>query len=175
MAASIHQISASRGGVPKRPLPQAEVNDRGITVDDQRDKMHHGSPDQALCLYALELIEELQESGHPIFPGSTGENITTQGLDWRKVLPGAFLKLGDDVVIEITDFANPCMTITQSFADGDFNRINRAVAPANSRVYARIIGGGLISPGDTIELVDEETADRVARAKIKTFRWPQDF
>ena len=174
MAASIHQISASRGGVPKRPLPQAEVNDRGITVDQQRDKMHHGSPDQALCLFALELIEELQEAGHPIFPGSTGENITTSGLDWKKVRPGAFLRLGSDVVIEITDYATPCMTITGSFADGDFNRINH-LSDGASRVYARILGGGLISPGDRIELVDEETADRATRAKIKTFRWPQDF
>ncbi len=174
MKACIHQINASRGGVPKRSLSQAEVNDRGISVDEQRDKMHHGSPDQALCLYSLELIEELQQAGHPIFPGSTGENITTRGLEWGTVRPGAFLKLGAEVVIELTEYATPCMTISGSFADGDFNRINHLVDGA-SRSYARIIDGGIIVPGDPVELIDEETADRVARAKIKSFRWPQDF
>ena len=60
MSAVIHQINASRGGVPKLPLPSADVGLRGITVDVQRDKLAHGSPDQALCLFALEIIERLQ-------------------------------------------------------------------------------------------------------------------
>ena len=48
MKACIHQINASRGGVPKRALSQAEVNDRGISVDElleqelPTDRLHAG-------------------------------------------------------------------------------------------------------------------------------------
>ena len=175
MSAVIHQINASRGGVPKLPLPSADVGPRGITVDVQRDKRAHGSPDQALCLFALEVIERLQAEGNPISPGSTGENITVSGLDWTTVRPGARIRLGDDVLIEITDYAGPCKTITRSFADTDFNRINHALHPDESRVYAKVIAPGTIRPADRVELIPEETADRVARREIRSFRWPQDF
>jgi MOSC domain-containing protein YiiM len=113
MRGTIHQLTASRGGVPKRPLDRADVGERGITVDSQADKRHHGSPDQALCLYALEMIETLQAEGHPIYPGSTGENVTLRGLPWDDVRPGMRLRLGRDCLIEITDYASPCKTRRQ--------------------------------------------------------------
>ncbi len=175
MQGTIHQINASQGGVPKLPLPEATVGPRGITVDDQRDKRHHGSPEQALCLYSLENIQALQAGGHPIEPGSTGENVTTQGIDWSRVRPGARMRLGRDLLIEITDYATPCRTITASFADGDFNRINHQVAPDASRIYAKVLQEGIIRPGDSVELLEEETAERVARRQVRSYRWPQDF
>ena len=175
MLGTIHQINASSGGVPKLPLAEATVGPRGITVDDQWDKRHHGSPEQALCLFALEVIEALQVEGHGIYPGSTGENITTKGIEWASVRPGARMRFGDEVLIEVTDYASPCKTITSSFLDGDFNRINHQVAPDASRIYAKVLEVGVIRPGDRVELLEEETAERVARREVRSYRWPQDF
>ncbi|MBP8251701.1 MAG: hypothetical protein KAX40_05015, partial [Herpetosiphon sp.] len=78
--ATIFQINMSKGGVPKTPIHEAQVNELGIVGDVQKDKRYHGGPNRALCLFALELIQQLQAEGHPIYSGSTGENITTQGL-----------------------------------------------------------------------------------------------
>ncbi len=72
----VHQISVSDGGVPKLPVLEATVSDKGVDGDRQRNLKFHGGPDRAVCLYSLELIERLQDEGHPIDPGSSGENLT---------------------------------------------------------------------------------------------------
>lgn len=175
MRGTIHQLNASRGGVPKLPLEHAEVGERGITADSQADKRHHGSPDQALCLYALEVIESLQAEGHPIYPGSTGENVTLAGVAWADLRPGARLRLGRDCLIEVTGYASPCKTITASFSDGDFNRINQQVYPGASRLYAKVIAGGGLVPGDPVMVLEETSAARLERRTVPAFRWPRDF
>jgi MOSC domain-containing protein YiiM len=83
----IHQISLSGGGVPKLPVNR-RGGPRGVVGDDQADKRHHGHPEQALCVWSLEVIEALRDEGHPIEPGFAGENITVAGLDWTLVVPG---------------------------------------------------------------------------------------
>ena len=79
----VHQISVSDGGVPKRPVFEARVTAQGVAGDRQRNVKVHGGPDRAVCLYSLELIEALKQEGHPIAPGSSGENFTLAGLDWN--------------------------------------------------------------------------------------------
>lgn len=161
--ATIHRVNASGGGVPKLPLPGAEVTEFGITGDGHNEPRVHGGPMRALCLFPLELIEELRAAGHPIQPGGVGENVTTSGLDWSSVTPGARLRLGGDVLIEVTAFTDPCKTIARNFADGDFNRINQRVAPGRSRVYAQVLTPGDIRPGDPITM--EETTGGVMPSK----------
>ena len=90
------------GGVPKRPLRRGEVDVFGLRGDAHNDTVHHGGVEKAISLYSLELILALQAEGHPIYPGSTGENVTIAGLDWSRVVAGARLWLGDGVEIEIT-------------------------------------------------------------------------
>lgn len=153
MSGYIYQLNVSDGGVPKLPIEQAEVTVNGLAGDRQRDTVNHGGPERALCIFALESIEAMQADGHPIGPGSTGENITTRGLDWTTVVPGVQVRIGDDVVIEVTKYTTPCRFIAGSFSDGDFNRMNVKLHPANSRVYARILSPGLIRRGDRIEVL----------------------
>lgn len=151
--ARVHQINTSKGGVPKLPIESAVVGERGIVGDEQADKVHHGSPEQALCLFSLEVIERLQAEGHPITPGSAGENVTVTGLDWSQVVPGRTMLLGP-VRIEITHFATPCSKNAQWFSDGRYTRIHTNKHPGESRVYARVIEGGPLITGDLVELVD---------------------
>ena len=159
--AHIFQISTSQGGVPKRGVHEAEVDLNGITIDDQADKKHHGGPLQNLCLLRMETILELQREGHPIFPGSVGENITTIGLDASEMVPGVQLVLGESVRIELTDYATPCKTIAASFHDRNSNRINSKKYAEASRIYARVITGGTIRTGDTIRLLTQENPDEL--------------
>lgn len=154
MHARIFQINTSRGGVPKRAVATAEIDVEGITIDKQRDRRHHGGPERALALFALETILELQQEGHPIFPGSTGENITTVGIDQASLVPGVRLQLGDTVVVEVMSYCSPCKTIIDSFSGGDFNRISQKLHPGQSRVYVRVIQTGDIRVGDGIRLIE---------------------
>ena len=150
--AHIHQISTSNGGVPKLPIDAAVVDGSGLVGDEQEDKVHHGSPDQALCLFSLEVIEQLQSEGHPIEPGSAGENITVSGLDWGDVTPGKRLRMGS-VEVQLTSYTEPCAKNAQWFKDGEFGRMKQSRHPGESRVYAKVLNGGPIAPGDTVELV----------------------
>lgn len=152
----IVQISVSNGGVPKLAVDQAIVGERGITTDWQHDRLHHGGAERALCLYAIEHIQALRAEGHPVAPGTAGENITTAGIDFADVHPGTRLRLGPEVEIEITSYTAPCRTIAESFAGGDFTRISQKVHPGWSRVYARVVAGGSIRAGDPIVLLSPD-------------------
>jgi MOSC domain-containing protein YiiM len=151
-AGRIFQINISDGGVPKTARHQAEVNALGLADDSHANPDLHGGLEAALCLYSLELIQALQSEGHPIFAGSAGENLTLSGLDWQVLVPGARLRLGENVLVEVTRYTSPCKTITASFASGDFNRISQKKFPGWSRVYVRVLQTGNIRTGDPVRL-----------------------
>lgn len=154
MEGYIFQLNCSDGGVPKFSVGSAELTETGLIGDRQAHLKIHGGPERALCLYALENIERLQDEGHPIFAGSIGENVTVAGLDWEKLGPGMRLALGDEVVVEITSYAGPCLTIAGSFADGKFKRISQKVHPGESRLYARVIQTGRLEAGQKVRVLN---------------------
>lgn len=145
-------INVSNGGVPKSPVADAKVSLLGLLNDAQNDTKGHGGPERAVCVYALERIRALQSEGHPIDVGTAGENVTVEGIDWGLVAPGARLRLGDEVVLEVSAFTTPCKTIRDSFIDGTFVRISEKLYPGWSRVYTRVLSEGEIRSGDAVEL-----------------------
>ena len=151
---TIVQVSVSKGGVPKLPVLEAEVGENGIVGDGHNEPEIHGGPERAVCLFAVERIEALVAEGHPIGPGSTGENITTRGIDWERVTPGSRLRIGADILLEITRYTTPCTTIRGSFKDRDSNRIHHNLHPGWSRAYAKVLQPGTLRPGDAVELLE---------------------
>lgn len=168
---TIVQLNVSNGGVPKLPIAEGVITPHGVQGDRQADRRAHGGPRRAVCLYPLELIETLAAEGHDVAPGHFGENVTTAGLDWKLVLPGSRLRLGDDVLLEITEYTTPCWKQAQWFTDGDFSRLSAGAHPGQARVYAKVIEGGVVEPGDAIELLDETLDDRLERQRIPAIRW----
>ncbi len=148
----IFQINASNGGVPKLSRKLGEVTFNGLTGDNQANLDVHGGPERALCLYSLERILALQAEGHPIFPGSAGENLTLAGLDWSLVNPGTRLQLGADVLVQVTRYTSPCNTISGSFLKNDYSRISQKVFPSWSRVYAQVLQPGTIQVSDAVRI-----------------------
>lgn len=153
MTARIHQLSRSSGGVPKLPIAEGLLHVGGLADDWQTDRKHHGGPDRAVCLFPLELIDTLRAEGHPITPGAIGENITTSGLDWAQVVPGARLQLGESALLEIVSYAAPCRTIREAFRDHEFMRVSEKTHPGSARAYARVLREGTVRSGDPITLV----------------------
>jgi len=149
---SVAAINVSGGGVPKRRVSGARVSRSGLENDAQDDKKHHGGPERAVCLYSLERIRSLQTEGHPIDIGTAGENVTIEGIDWDRIAPGATIKIGDEVLLEVASFTNPCKTIRASFIEGEFIRIGQRLHPGWSRVYARVIREGQVRFGDPVEV-----------------------
>jgi MOSC domain-containing protein YiiM len=152
-SARIAQISRSGGGVPKRAIASARVTALGLDGDVQLKRKLHGGPERALCLFSLERIRALQAEGHPIQPGSIGENLTLEGLDWSRVAPRTSLRLGTEVVIQITAYTAPCANITGSFRDRDYSRVSQRLDPGDSRVYARVLRERELATGDPAQIL----------------------
>jgi MOSC domain-containing protein YiiM len=155
MTGTLASINVSNGGVPKQARPSAVIGTEGVEGDRQRDRRYHGGPERAVSLYSLERLQALQAEGHPIAPGSTGENLTIAGLDWDEVRPGGRLAVGD-VLLEVTRPAHPCKTIVGSFRNGDFSRLSEKVHPGWSRYYARVLRGGTVHVGEPVLLSPAE-------------------
>lgn len=148
----IVQINSSGGGVPKLPVEgPVHVGIRGLDGDTQKARVHHGRPWQALCLWSNDVIEALQQEGHPIQAGSAGENVTIGGLDWSLLRAGAIVELGS-VVCRVTADSLPCAKNNQWFADGDSNRIDHATHPGWSRWYAEVLVPGTVKAGDPVRV-----------------------
>jgi MOSC domain-containing protein YiiM len=156
-AGRIVQLSVSRGGVPKRAVPEARVGLLGLE-GDTHDYRHHGGPERAVCLFPQELIRTLAAEGHAIAPGVIGENVTTEGLDWSLVVPGAHLQLGDQVLLRVTRYTSPCTKIATVFTGGDHGRVSQKLHPGVSRVYASVLVEGVVRVGDVVRLVGAREA-----------------
>lgn len=147
----VASINVSSGGVPKLGVAEVLVSTYGLDGDHQNDLRLHGGPDRAVSLYSLDLINALRAEGHPISPGTAGENLTISGLDWSSLAAGRELLVGP-VRLRITGYAAPCENIEDSFLDGNFVRISQKAHPGWSRFYCRVLSGGVIRLSDLVLL-----------------------
>ena len=148
----LHSINVSDGGVPKLARASCIVRAGGLEGDRQRDLENHGGPERAVSLYSLELIQALQFEGHPIAPGTIGENLTLSGLPWGEMTPAARLEVGE-VTLQLTQHAAPCQNIAGSFCDGRVVRVSQKRHPGWSRFYARVLREGSVRVGDPVRVI----------------------
>jgi len=161
MTGSIVQINVSPGGIPKRPIAEATVTPDGILGDSWAHPQIHGGPDQALLLIASEAIAELVAQGFPLYPGALGENLTTLGLDRRRMRVGQRYRAGA-VTLELTRLRAPCATLLvhgPGIQRAVYDPQVHAGDPSSPRwglagFYARVLNSGIVRPRDIISLVD---------------------
>jgi MOSC domain-containing protein YiiM/SAM-dependent methyltransferase len=148
-------VNTSPGGVPKHPIARGRVHWRGLQGDaHSQPEPIHGTPAQAVCLYAFEAIERVRADGHQAFPGAYGENLTIIGLDWGGLQRGDRLRIGDaGPLLHLTGYATPCATQERWFADGRTGRISARRHPEDARWYASVVEEGDVAPGDEIRLI----------------------
>ena len=106
-------------------------------------------------LVASEVHEGLRSEGFDVPFGGFGENITTRGIELGTLPVGTTLRLGDDVIITLTGFRDPCSQIDK-FQQG----LRAAVSfkpetgPQLFRngVMSVVVRGGTVRVGDTIRV-----------------------
>jgi MOSC domain-containing protein YiiM len=159
------RISMSAGGVPNRAVPAARVTTLGLEGDVQRNQRLHGGPERALCLFSLERIRALQAQGHPISPGSIGENLTVEGLQWSADTPGTILRLGAEVVVQFISYTALCPNIASPFRDRDQARVSQTRCPGQSRVYGRVLNEGELAGSDPAQILSPDEARVAIRSR----------
>tara|TARA_B100000959_G_C14705642_1_gene510667 strand:- start:206 stop:682 length:477 start_codon:yes stop_codon:yes gene_type:complete len=153
MSGSVHSVNISSGGVPKSSVTSASVRKAGVEGDFNifRDS-RGGDPDRAVCIFSLEKIEDLKKEGHPIEVGSTGENITLEGVQWDALREGLRIEVGN-AVLELSEPCAPCSKIGESFVERRFDRIDYEHEKGWSRWLARVVQEGLVSVGDSVNVI----------------------
>ncbi len=144
-------FAAPEGGVPKPSVKTLHIVESGCIGDKQNDTKHHGGPNRAVCLFSHEVLQTLQQEGHSIFPGSVGENILLNGIQWANISIGSQLEF-DQVVLEVTSDAPPCRTIKDSFLNESSKRISVKIEPESTRWYAKVIQAGVVAVGEAVIL-----------------------
>ena len=155
MSAVVHSINIStQGGVPKLPINKAQIKFEGVGGDFNkfRTEKKNSTGTRAVTLFSLEQIEKLKSEGHAIDVGTTGENITIEGVDWPSLEVGARMMIGE-AMIELSEPTAPCSKIGKSFIDGAFSRIDHELELGWSRWSASVIEEGQVEIGSQVILL----------------------
>ena len=162
----IIQVSVSRGGVPKRAIPQVMITSLGLEGDSFAHPNIHGGPNQRVLIIVAEVIDDLVARGFPVFYGALGENLTVRGIDAGALRAGQTWRAGD-ALLELTRIRQPCATLdVYRSADGRpiqdeiYDAAVKQGDPtsplwARSGFYASVRRAGMVSPGAPFELLFE--------------------
>jgi MOSC domain-containing protein YiiM len=108
---------------------------------------HAGSEIRQLSLLAKESIEKIRAKGLDVQYGDFAENLTTEGIDLPALPVGTKLKIGADVLMEVTQIGKVCHDHCHIF-----NTVGDCVMPREG-IFASVIEGGKVEVGDSIEVV----------------------
>ena len=135
-------ISEEKGTI-KKPVPSFELYEEGIKGDAHSGKWH-----RQVSLLAQEDVEHFSSkdaSGRGFAPGEFAENITTMGIDYKKVSVLDKIKIGK-TQLEVTQIGKKC------HGDGCaiYVEVGKCVMP-KSGIFARVLKGGTVNQDDKIE------------------------
>jgi MOSC domain-containing protein YiiM len=114
------------------------------------DRENHAGPDQAVYIYGSADYEWWSTAlGHPLEPGTFGENMTIANLESAKLNIGDRLLI-NDIILEVTAPRIPCRTLAARMGDPQFvKRFKLAERPG---AYCRVISAGTVATGDEVSL-----------------------
>ncbi len=147
---SIVAVNVSdRKGVAKHGVPAGTlVVEHGLAGD-----VHAEGGKRQLSLLALESIDKMRAKGAQVKPGDFAENLTTEGLELDSLPIGTLLKVGPEAILAVTQIGKAChkgCAIRELVGD--------CIMPREG-IFARVIQGGGVKPGDIIEVVHVSGGD----------------
>jgi MOSC domain-containing protein YiiM len=141
----IHAVSVSdRKGVVKHNVPSARLLvEHGLEGD-----AHAEGGIRQVSLLSLQSIDKMVALGARVKPGDFAENLTVDGLEVMTLPVGTRLRVGKDVLLEITQIGKTChkgCAIREQVGD--------CVMPREG-VFARVLAEGVVEVGDTVEVIE---------------------
>lgn len=155
-----------RTGIDKRPVAEIEVfapgprygDGPGVVGDHVGDVQHHGGAHKAVYAFAREELDwwegQLQRG---LSDGTFGENLTTEGLDLERLRLNQRVRVGEDVVLEVSVPRQPCATFAGHLGERGWAR--RFTEHGRCGVYFRVVAPGVVRAGAELELLDPPEHD----------------
>lgn len=114
----------------------------GLVGDAHADSTTH----RQVSLLAIESIEKMRALGFEVSPGDFAENLTTEGIDLLALPVGTRLRIGKEVLLEITQIGKECHS-----GCAIFQQVGKCIMPEEG-VFARVLHGGTVKTGDEIRI-----------------------
>jgi len=129
---------------PGRKKPMLEVQQAEAVTNFGLKGDRHALADSSrqILLIEKETLDTLR-----LKPGEVKENITTTGVELMKLTYGDKLRLGNDVMLEMTSACSPCNRM-----DEIRQGLLREIAGRRG-MLARVVHGGIVSRGDSVSVI----------------------
>lgn len=131
-------------GVIKTPIEKGyfKVN-HGLEGD-----AHSGNWHRQVSLLSHDSIDKMIAKGaENLTPGKFAENLTTEGIVLYELPVGTKLKVGNEVLMEVTQIGKECHT-----GCAIRNLVGDCVMPREG-IFTKVLSPGWIVPGDEIEII----------------------
>jgi MOSC domain-containing protein YiiM len=118
--------------------------DHGVVGD-----AHAGPWHRQVSLLAVESIERMRAQGLKVGPGDFAENLTTEGMELHSLPVGTMLRIGSEVVGEVSQIGKKCHV-----GCAVFKQVGDCIMPREG-IFVKVVQGGLVKVGDTVEVVTD--------------------
>ena len=160
---------SERTGTRKKPVESGQIHidpHHGVTGD-----AHAGDWHRQVSLLAWESIEKARAMGLDVKEGDFAENITTEGMDLLALPLGTQVKIGDEVVLELSQIGKVChKKCAIYYLAGD------CIFPREG-IFFEVVTGGTVSVGDSIivtkmgdghcQYTPQEALDEIAKVRAE--------
>lgn len=163
--------SASFKEVSKIPL-YARFD--GLVGDEVADKIHHGGMDKAIFANSYENYAHWASFlgvEHLSF-GALAENLTMSGLHESNVMLGEIHQIGT-TLLRVLQPRKPCWKISRRWGNKAFT--NEIFTSGLTGWYYKVLQEGIISAGDKIQVIREETPYISILEANEAFREPEKY
>jgi MOSC domain-containing protein YiiM len=150
-------------GGAKKPVPRAMLRLDNFDGDGQADRVNHGGPDKAVCIYPFDHYAYWEETlGRELPPGAFSENLTVSSALETEVCIGDVFRIGE-ATVQISQPRMPCNKLAGKNAA---RLLTRWVAQTGyTGFYTRVLSEGMVAAGDPFECV-ERHPDRISTADV---------
>lgn len=128
-------------GTSKEVIEEGYVyQNYGLAEDAHADSSSH----RQVSLIAQESIDKMSSLGLEVGPGSFAENLTTEGINLAAMPLGTEIRIGEEVILEITQIGKECHTRCAIY-----HKVGQCIMPEEG-IFTRVIRGGTVRTGDDI-------------------------
>ncbi|MFQ6121894.1 MAG: MOSC domain-containing protein [Dehalococcoidales bacterium] len=143
MASVVAVCKSKKKGTKKEAIAEGLFKeDYGLIGDAHADCQTN----RQVSLLAIESIDKMRSQGLNLHPGDFAENITTEGIDLLHLPIGTRISVGNEVILEVSQIGKECHT-----ACAIRRQIGECIMPEEG-VFARVVQGGLVKPGDRVKI-----------------------
>ena len=120
---------------------------RALIQQGLENDAHVGMAIRQISLLASESIEKIRQKGLNVHYGDFAENLTTEGIELFTLTLGTKLKVGKDVLLEVTQIGKICLAPCAIY-----HAVGDCVMPKEG-IFVRVLSEGMISVGDEIIVI----------------------